>query len=117
MRKHQGTKSQIISGMIADKVYEGIEASIPKVAKDPEYISLRNASIKSYNEFKQFLKKRGLRWDIYDKAPRVRGRNEDLVPARVLNQLQKAQSLHALGYRKEASKIWDKLIKQYNLLL
>ena len=121
IRKYEGTKSQKILEMIAEKRRKNVEKKIPILIKDKQLLMLLNEK-ESLNKRSEINKKRlekrarklNLKYDSYYKPP---FKPLDFCDCETLTKelLQDTQDLYSLGKIKEAQKIWDKIIKEYNL--
>jgi hypothetical protein len=124
-RKYEGTKSQKIQQMINDKLQKqrkneiGNVNEIPevkKIVKEVQELGLAkkrlDAKIKQIQN--QFM------LDIYhdDYAGRTSVKYDDnscIVPKKTIALLQRAQDLQSLGNTHAAKKIWDSVMKEYDV--
>lgn len=120
IRKYEGTKSQKILEMIAEKRRKEIEVKIPSLAKDKELVELRKAWAKAEENAKKakelFHKKctkLNITYNDYQDEYRPVLMCECDRP--VMMMLQNAQDLYSLGKHKEANEIWDGIIKEFKL--
>ena len=129
LRKYEGTKSQIILEMIAEKKRVEIKKNMSKVIK-------KNGLENTFKQFKNVEKKIkelkaqrdilslnlkgmatekncGIKWNTYCKnfEPQENCDCDEVVKKR----LQNAQDLWSLGKCKEARKIWDDIMTHYKL--
>lgn len=126
--KYTGNRSQVIRSMINDKLKkEFIKNEFPKLAEDRKliqlYCNLRDKAIelsivrKELNDYASFKniqvdtydieKKEKLKFDISYKVC--------FTPKKILLKLEEADRLLSLGKNKQASVIFEKIIKDYNL--
>ena len=112
--------------MINDKLNKDEGKNLPKYRRDKTIIAARKSVDMLRKQLKtaeKRLKKRENELGLNMGGIYIDGKYEhqyylvtsDRVPQQVEELLQSASNLFALGKRDQAEKIWDKLIKKYNL--
>lgn len=124
-RKYEGTKSQKIQQMINDKLQKqkknevGDVNEIPevkKIVKEVQAFSLAkkqlDAKIRQIQN--QFMLE--IYHDDYTGRINIKyNENTCIVPKKTLSLLQRAQDLQSLGNSQTAKKIWDLVMKEYDV--
>lgn len=120
IRKYEGTKSQKILEMIAEKRREEVRKKLPKLLKDKELglwlkiVEKKNKELKTAQEkLKKCMNKLNIEKDYSGKF-----RPASFCDCDKLShiRLQEAQDYWSLGKHKEAEKIWNAILKHHNLL-
>jgi len=118
---YEGQKSQKIMSMIDNIKYREIRRKLPKLIKDRKLISLQNKKNKLDKELKETNKlfeertdELDLSYDSYNEG-KFTVSSSCRIPSTDKKTLQNAQDLYALGRKKEANEIWDKIIDKYKI--
>lgn len=121
IRLYSGTKSQKILEMIAEKRREEINKKIPELIKDQRFVIFKKAVHMKQRELEIAQKRLNQRMNELG-IQEGYGKNKyrplsfcdcDKLTAK---RLQEAQDLWALGKKKEADELWEKIMKQHKLL-
>jgi len=126
LKKYAGTKSEIIQQMINEVITKEKKKQLEKTVENKQLkVLVKNfkANEKEYSTSKDALRKKeeelGIKW--YRGWDNEKGKYEVsrtcFVPKIVKEELQKASNLHALGKVKEAQTIWEKIIKEWKLVI
>ena len=139
----KGNKAQSIRQLIESKNRERIDSKADEIVKKDKHLLKRIEDYKKQSlKISELEKKRDdenqkrydLRYEIEELLEKKHLRSEYgfygikylesfkcsntvcLVSDKTLDQLDKASKLYAFSRRKEANKIWDAIIEEYNLL-
>ena len=117
---HDGTKSQKLMSMIQSIERDKIKKQISTLSKNKTLVNsvtkmnkLKDSLEKAKEDVRKAEKKLGIKYETWHK--KYQPDESCRVPKYIQTELQNAQDLQAMGKLKEATIIWDDIIKIYKI--